>query len=76
MMNADPSKILDKKMSRKQFLRIVGVGAIAFTGVSAALRAINHSSSLVTPTVPVGRRSGASAATYGGSVYGGKPRVS
>lgn len=76
MINVDPSKILDKKMNRKQFLRNVGIGAIAFTGFAAALRAVSQSSSAPASTAPVGHRANAKATAYGGSVYGGKPRVS
>lgn len=61
-------------MNRKQFLRNVGIGAIAFTGFAAALRAVSQSSSA--PVTSVGHHADAKAAVYGGSVYGGKPRVS
>lgn len=76
MVNVDPSKILDKKMNRKQFLRTIGIGAIAFTGFAAALRAISQSSSAPIPAVSVGHRLDVKVAAYGGSVYGGKPRAS
>lgn len=77
MLTIDTSKILDKPMNRKQFLRNVGVGVIALTGITAALRAISQA-----PVAPeVSRQTDSSAAmrtasAYGGSVYGGiKPRV-
>lgn len=75
MTRADPSNILDKKMNRKQFLRTVGIGAIAFSGVAAALRAVGQSTS-VPSVVSAGHASRAKVAAYGGSVYGGKPRAS
>lgn len=73
MLNIDTSKILDQQMNRKQFLRNVGIGVVALTGITAALRAIGQmpASSDITHQ-PVNGQAAASASAYGGSVYGGK----
>lgn len=72
MLNIDTSKILDKEMNRKQFLRNIGIGVIAFTGLAAAIRAISQTSpSATTRQEPVAANVAGSTA-YGSSVYGGK----
>lgn len=72
MLSVDASKILDKEMNRKQFLRNVGIGIVAFTGITAVLRAVSQLPSDA-PRAAVGS---ATAAGYGSSVYGGeKPRA-
>jgi hypothetical protein len=72
MLNIDTSKLLDKPMDRKQFLRNVGVGVIAFTGFTAALRAISQ----IPGSTDMPHQAGGAVAnhmtSYGGSVYGGK----
>lgn len=76
MLNIDTSKLLDKPMNRKQFLRNAGIGIVALTGLSAAIRAIGQANIADTSTQSGGQvASSASAYGYGGSVYGGvKPR--
>lgn len=72
MLSIDTSKILDKEMDRKQFLKNVGVGAVAFTGLTAALRAISQMPSSTTGQ-PIQGAEGRNmpVAGYGTSVYGG-----
>lgn len=77
MLNIDTTKLLDKPMDRKQFLRNVGVGIVALTGLTAAIRAIGQTDMSQVPA-----RAGSKAASqataygYGGSVYGGvKPQA-
>lgn len=76
MLTIDTSKILDKPMNRKQFLRNVGIGVVAFTGVTAAIRAISQSPVLSDAERQANSVAASSASAYGGSVYGGvKPRA-
>ncbi|MBI3889134.1 hypothetical protein HY312_00950 [Candidatus Saccharibacteria bacterium] len=57
--------LLNKKMDRKDFLKVVGVGVVAATGIGSLIRAINPSSTQT--------RVGSAAAPqgYGSSAYGG-----
>jgi hypothetical protein len=50
--------ILEKKMDRREFIKQVGIGLLALTGLSAALK-------IVTPTTQP------SQLGYGSSAYGG-----
>lgn len=61
-MKNELNALLEKEMDRREFLRHVGIGLVALTGVSGLLKALNGAS---TP-----RRS----AGYGASVYGGANR--
>jgi hypothetical protein len=56
-------ELLNKKMDRKDFLKVIGVGLVAATGLSTALRAIVPPAQKSTPV--------ASAQGDGSSVYGG-----
>lgn len=61
MLQLDTTKLLQKEMDRKDFLKHIGIGVIALTGLSAVLRTlVQH------PTA-----SNASQSDYGGSAYGG-----
>jgi hypothetical protein len=72
MLNIDTSKILDQQMNRKQFLRNVGVGVVAMTGVAAALKAITQvPANTNVLQQQVGGRADSAAMAYGGSAYGG-----
>lgn len=76
MLNVDTTKVMDKEMNRKQFLRNVGIGIIALTGITAALRAISQSPSYIEASQKQSSRSKSVVSGYGGSVYGGsKPRT-
>lgn len=56
-------QLLNKKMDRKDFLKVVGVGLVAATGLSTILRAV---------TPPAQNSSTAAVSQgYGSSVYGG-----
>jgi hypothetical protein len=73
MLNIDTSKILDQQMNRKQFLRNVGIGVVALTGITAALRAIGQMPAATDgPHRQVSNHEASSVSAYGGSVYGGK----
>lgn len=72
MLNIDTSKLLDKPMDRKQFLRNVGLGIIALTGLTAALRAIGQMPESTDVSHQAGDKASSHLTSYGGSVYGGK----
>lgn len=73
MLNIDTSKILDQKMNRKQFLRNVGIGVVALSGITAALRAIGQMPDVTDGLHKQATRDVTSnVSAYGGSVYGGK----
>ena len=76
MLNIDVSKLLDKPMDRKQFLRNAGIGIVALTVLTAAIRAISQANVTDTQNRSASQAAhAASAYGYGGSVYGGiKPR--
>jgi len=62
MLNINAASLLQKQMDRKDFLKHVGIAAIALTGVSAIVKTLVDQ-----PTVQnVQKQAG-----YGGSVYGG-----
>ncbi len=73
MINIDASKVLDQQMNRKQFLRNVGVGVVALTGLGAAIKALGQMSGASEQTRHQVINQAASATAYGGSAYGGKP---
>ena len=78
MLNIDTSEIMEKEMNRKQFLRHVGIGVVAFTGVAAALKAISQVSTHDSDGSQsgVGTKAANAASPYGGSAYGGtKPQA-
>lgn len=58
--------LLNKKMDRKDFLKVVGVSVVAMTGISTLLRTINPSQSKNRVS-----SSSTSAQGYGSSAYGG-----
>ena len=55
--------LLNKKMDRKDFLKVVGVGVIAATGVGTLLRTVNPTQSK--------KQVSAAPQGYGSSAYGG-----
>lgn len=67
-MKSELNNLLAKKMDRKDFLKHVGVGIVALTGVSAMLKVMSPlgSGSSVSP-----KASEATSYGYGSSVYGG-----
>ena len=60
-MQDELNGLLQKKMDRLTFLKHIGVGVVALTGVSALVKTMG---SIGSPK---------QAAGYGASIYGGKP---
>jgi hypothetical protein len=78
MLNIDTHELMEKEMNRKQFLRNIGIGVVAFTGVAAALKAISQVSTHGNDELQsgAGAKAANAASAYGGSVYGGtKPQA-
>lgn len=61
MLKQGIAKLLETEMDRKDFLKNVGIAAVALTGASAVVKALSQQS-----VKPVARSAG-----YGGSAYGG-----
>ncbi len=64
MFKQKVSELLEKEMDRKDFLKTVGVAAIALTGATAVLRTLTGSTT--TPALTQKKALG-----YGSSIYGG-----
>lgn len=62
MIKTNIAQLLEKEMDRKDFLKLLGLGAVAATGVTQILKAMSQQP----PRTPV-----AKAQSYGGSLYGG-----
>ena len=62
MIKQSIARILDTEMERKDFLKLVGLGAVAATGVTQILKAVSQQA----PARPVSNAQG-----YGGAIYGG-----
>ena len=67
MFKQNIAKLLDKEMDRKDFLKHVGIAAVAMTGAGAILKTLSQQ-----PT----SRTANQAYGYGGSVYGGAVKKS
>ena len=68
MIKQNVAKILDTEMERKDFLKLVGLGAVAAVGVTSILKAVT----------PAGQKVGQTAAHnggYGSMAYGGAKSV-
>lgn len=63
MLKIDTTALLHKEMDRKDFVKNVGIGILALSGVSAALKAVS--------LVPSAKKS---ATGYGASAYGGSKK--
>lgn len=61
-MQSDFNGLLQKKMDRLTFLKHVGVGFVALTGVGSVVKALGG----------FGTSSSSQTSGYGGSAYGGK----
>lgn len=64
MIKQNVAKILDTEMERKDFLKLVGLGAVAAVGVTSILKAVT----------PAGQKVGQSPqgdGGYGSMAYGG-----
>lgn len=62
MIKNNISQLLDTEMERKDFLKLVGFGVVAATGVTQVLKAMTQQ----TPRPAASQSQG-----YGGSMYGG-----
>jgi hypothetical protein len=62
-MRSELDNLLQKPMDRKDFLKHVGLGIVALTGVATILKTLNG--------VNAPKRSSG----YGSSAYGGSPKV-
>ena len=63
MIKNNISKLLDTEMERKDFLKLIGFGVVAATGITQILKAMSQQ----TPSRPATTK----AQGYGGSLYGG-----
>lgn len=63
MIKQNVAKILETEVERKDFLKLMGLGAVAAVGVGSILKA-------VTPTQNHGKVAAVDN-SYGGSAYGG-----
>lgn len=74
MIQFNASKLLEKEMDRKDFLKATAFGVLAMSGVAAALKATGvlqfdaSTPANTTQTAPVSSR----GFGYGASAYGGK----
>lgn len=62
MLKIDTATLLQKEMDRKDFLKHIGIGIIALSGLSAVLRTLVQQPTASKSVQQVG---------YGGSAYGG-----
>ena len=60
MIKNNIAQLLETEMDRKDFLKLIGFGVVAATGITQILKALSHQ----TPTP-------AKAQSYGGAPYGG-----
>jgi hypothetical protein len=60
--------LLTKKMDRRDFLKHVGVGLVAVSGVSAIVKTLGSVSTTTTPA----KSAGTTMRGYGSSTYGGR----
>ena len=65
MIKQNIAKILDTEMERKDFLKLLGIGAVAAVGVSGILKAISQPTTKSNNTSSTGNGYGSMA--YGGS---------
>jgi len=63
MIKAQVNQLLSKEMDRKDFLKHVGIAAVAVAGVPAVLKALGHMGG--------GSSSAQQSMGYGASTYGG-----
>lgn len=67
MIKKNVSQLLETEMERKDFLKLIALGAVAATGVTHILKA-------VTQQVPQ-RGATTTSFAYGSSPYGGRPNT-
>lgn len=66
MIKQNIAKLLDTEMERKDFLKLIGVGAIAAIGITQIIKAVSQ------PTLP--KTTQKTANGYGALAYGGNPK--
>lgn len=66
MIKQNIAKLLDTEMERKDFLKLVGLGVIAATGVTQILKTLTQTQSAKHSS------SGPVSLSYGATTYGGK----
>lgn len=64
-MKNELDSLLQKQMDRRDFLKHVGIGFVALTGIAGLLKTLNGLGKPSSPIQNVG--------SYGSSVYGGEP---
>ena len=65
MIKNNIAQLLETEMDRKDFLKLLGLGVVAATGITQILKTVSQQSP-TRPTAPVSQ-----AQSYGGSLYGG-----
>jgi hypothetical protein len=71
MLKIDTSALLQKEMDRKDFVKNVGIGILALSGVTAALKAVS-----LAPTAGKKVLGGSNNSYgYGSSAYGGAKKA-
>lgn len=63
MIKNNIAQLLDKEMDRKDFLKLIGLGAVAATGITQILKAMSQPTTRPAATSKV--------QGYGSSLYGG-----
>jgi len=66
MIKQNIAQLLDAEMDRKDFLKMVGLGVVAATGVTQIIRSLSQNTQNKQKRTPI-----ASGLDYGGSNYGG-----
>ena len=64
MIKQNIAQLLETEMERKDFLKLIGLGVVAATGITQILKAL-------TQQAPQRPMSTAQPLSYGGSAYGG-----
>lgn len=67
MIKQNIAKLLDAEMDRKDFLKLLGLGAVAAVGVTSIIKAITPTAQSNTPAQPSARSLGYGAMPYGGN---------
>ena len=67
MIKQSIARILAVELDRKDFLKALGIGVVAATGVTAAV------STVVKHTNPAANKAASAPMGYGASTYGGAP---
>lgn len=68
MLKQNFTDLLESEMDRKDFLKALGVAVAAFTGATAAVKAVTNNPALISGA----QNKTADSYGYGASVYGGR----